>query len=161
LKWAAASGGGKVLQVVQATYSTQTTVSSTTFTDTGLSASITPSATSSKVLVLVSQYCTWGADDDGAGMSLKLLRGSTDVYQPSGTGAQIGNLLSLYSFSSGTPKGASGRTIASLHYLDSPSTTSSTTYKTQQRSQTTANSAYSYTQEASGTSTIILLEIGA
>ena len=55
LKWAAAAGGGKVLQVVSATTGTSTTISSTTYTDTTLTATITPSATSSKVLVLVSQ----------------------------------------------------------------------------------------------------------
>ena len=46
-------GGGKILQVVNATYSTQTTSSSSTYADTGLSASITPSSSSSKVLVIV------------------------------------------------------------------------------------------------------------
>jgi len=55
LKWAAAAGGGKVLQVVYGSTSTSTTVSSTTYTDTTLSATITPSSATSKVLVLVSQ----------------------------------------------------------------------------------------------------------
>ena len=43
--------GGKVLQVVQATTSTETTVSTTSYTDTGLSATITPTSASSKILV--------------------------------------------------------------------------------------------------------------
>jgi hypothetical protein len=47
IKWATAAGGGKVLQVVQASTSTLTTISSTTLTDTGLSASITPTANTS------------------------------------------------------------------------------------------------------------------
>jgi hypothetical protein len=47
-------GSGAVLQVVNATYSTYTSSSSSTFADTGLTASITPSATSSKILVIVS-----------------------------------------------------------------------------------------------------------
>jgi len=53
--WAtpAAGGGGKVLQVVNATYATSTTNSTSTYADTGLSATITPSSASSKVLVLV------------------------------------------------------------------------------------------------------------
>jgi hypothetical protein len=46
-----ATGFGKVLQVVTATYSTQATTSSTTFADSGLTASITPSSASNKVLV--------------------------------------------------------------------------------------------------------------
>ena len=45
IKWAAAAGGGKVLQVVQGTYSTEVSTTSATFTDTNLTASITPSST--------------------------------------------------------------------------------------------------------------------
>ena len=52
LKWDTVGGGGKVLQVVQATYSTATTIASTTYTDTGLSLSITPSDATSKILVI-------------------------------------------------------------------------------------------------------------
>ena len=55
LKWATPAGGGKVLQVVQGTYSTPTTIASTTFTDTGLSLAITPTLATSKVLVFVVQ----------------------------------------------------------------------------------------------------------
>jgi hypothetical protein len=43
-EWAAPAGGGKVLQVIQATYATQVTNSTSTFEDTGLTATITPSA---------------------------------------------------------------------------------------------------------------------
>ena len=50
-----ASGTGNVLQVVAATESTGVTTTSQSYQDTGLSASITPSATSSKILVIVSQ----------------------------------------------------------------------------------------------------------
>ena len=158
---AAAGGGGKVLQVVQGTTSTATNVSSTTFTDTTLSASITPSAATSKVLVMVSQFCNWGADDNEHGMALKLLRDSTDIYQPAGTDGEIGRLLFINAYTTTTPKGTSGNTIASFNYLDSPSTTSSITYKTQQRAQDTTASGTSNTQLGSGTSTILLLEIGA
>jgi len=157
----AAPAGGKVLQVVQGTTSTATNVSSTTFTDTTLSASITPSAATSKVLVMVSQFCNWGADDNEHGMALKLLRGSTDIYQPAGTAGEIGRLLFISAYTTTSPKGTAGNTIASFNYLDSPSTTSSTTYKTQQRAQDTTASGTSNTQPGSGTSTIILLEIGA
>ena len=55
VKWATPASGGKVLQVVHATYSTLVTNSTTTYTDTGLTASITPSSTSSKVLIIVNQ----------------------------------------------------------------------------------------------------------
>ena len=55
IKWAAPAGGGKVLQVVSGTYSTNTSIASTTFTDSGLSLSITPTSATSKILVLVTQ----------------------------------------------------------------------------------------------------------
>ena len=53
--WATPAGGGKVLQVVAGTTSASASNSTTTYADTGLTATITPSAASSKVLVLVSQ----------------------------------------------------------------------------------------------------------
>ena len=49
----AEAGGGKVLQVVNGTLSSSVDTSSTSYADTGLSVAITPSATSSKILVLV------------------------------------------------------------------------------------------------------------
>jgi len=160
LKWAAAGGGGKVLQVVPGTTSTSTNVASTTFADTTLTASITPSLATSKVLVMVSQLVAFDRDEADQGMAIKLLRGSTDIYVPAGTSDP--RRLYFTSLSSlGAPKGISFRNMISFSYLDSPSTTSSTTYKTQQAVHTTANSGSCTTQAASGTSTILLLEIGA
>ena len=49
------TGVGKVLQVVNATYSTDTSTTSTSYVDTGLTATITPLFSTSKVLVLISQ----------------------------------------------------------------------------------------------------------
>ena len=49
----ALAGAGGVLQVVNATYATQTSSSSSTFADTGSTASITPSSVSNKILVFV------------------------------------------------------------------------------------------------------------
>jgi hypothetical protein len=51
---AAGGGGGKLLQLVQGTYSTQTGTSSTSYVDTGLSVTITPTLNTSKVLILIS-----------------------------------------------------------------------------------------------------------
>ena len=55
MKWAAAGGGGggKVLQVVSATTSTAVSISTVTFTDSGITASITPLFSTSKILVLI------------------------------------------------------------------------------------------------------------
>ena len=148
LKWATPSsgGGGKVLQVVSVTYSTNVTNSTGTYTDTGLSASITPSASTSKILVLVAQN---GCYRDGqTGIGLKLLRGSTDIMQ--------------FGQYAGYNAGSSGRGVVSgiaTTYLDSPATTSSTTYKTQLANPESSGSVG--VQGYSCISSITLLEIGA
>ena len=143
LKWAAA--GGKVLQVVQATYSTATSNSTTTYTDTGLSLSITPSSASSKVLVLTMTPARKAIGNSDNGLWLRIMRGATSV------------LESGYALFTGADNALFG--VVSQHYLDSPSTTSATTYKTQFRNNTAAASVE--VQQNSQTSTIILMEIGA
>jgi hypothetical protein len=140
---------GSVLQVVQGTYSTETTSSSSTFADTGLSASITPTSSSSKILVLVSI----GGIGKGAvntSLGLKLFRGATD----------LGLFTSLAGYTNTTTTNYSA--TASVNYLDSPATTSSTTYKVQFNSQNNVsnviinNGGYGAT-----TSYMILMEIAA
>jgi hypothetical protein len=146
LKWAAAAGGGKVLQVIYGSTSTQTANSTSTYADTTLSASITPSSATSKVLVLVSQNGV--SKDNNTGVQLRLLRGATTIL----------NFAGSVGF-----QNASGRldAAASCAYLDEPATTSSTTYKTQFASRTNIASAQVQVTGADDTSTIILLEIGA
>jgi hypothetical protein len=156
LQWAAA--GGKVLQVVQATYSTATTVTSLTMTDTGLSGTITPSSASSKVLVLVSQPIWMDRITSLAGMNHKLLRGATRIYGSADTGG--GGADSGYSQASGSSR-IQFRWNYTITYLDSPATTSATTYKTQFNVQDTADSGSVTAQGSSQTASIILLEIGA
>jgi hypothetical protein len=153
LKWAAAAGGGKVLQVVSATYSTRLDVASTTYTDTGLSASITPSSTSSKVLAIVSQHTWVYRNTIEAGGRIKLVRGATDIWNQSTTTQTIHTAAG-----SGATEAANFITFS---YLDSPSTTSSTTYKVQGRAESTANSGDISFQKGSNVSTITLMEIGA
>ena len=70
-------GAGLVKQVVTATNSTQNNVASTSFTDTNLTANITPSATSSKILVMVQQQIVADRDNEDAYSALRLLRAST------------------------------------------------------------------------------------
>jgi hypothetical protein len=154
LKWAAPAGGGKVLQVVSATYSTATTTTSTTYADTGLSASITPSSASSKVLVLTNHQLYVVREDSEAGAAIRIMRGATSIYDPFGNrGAPFFRQLT------GSLTEISAQTTYS--YLDDPATTSSTTYKTQFRVKNAANNCTAYVQENSSPSSIILLEIGA
>jgi len=153
LKWAAPAGGGKVLQVVSGTYSTPTTITSTSYTDTGLSLSITPTLATSKVLVLINQKTFVSRDiNPSPGVDLQLLRGSTVI---SDTG------MITYGFFTTGAGGANLGSVAGLNYLDSPSTTSSITYKTQAKLELTANNAHSIFQVNNGVSNITLLEIGA
>jgi hypothetical protein len=145
---------GSVLQVVQATYSTQVQISSTSYQDTGLTASITPTSSSSKILVIVSQVCNIVIlSNISFNSSNNLVRGSTQVYEQDialGMQAGTGSAGLIYNGS-----------IVSMSYLDSPNTTSSTTYKTQSKISTTASSAYVRFQDAGSDSTITLLEIAA
>lgn len=153
LKWATPAGG-KVLQVVSATYSTATTIASTTYTDTGLTASITPSAATSKVLVLVNQEFLITRNNGSVSGNARLLRGATVVFADSsakeGFSVQAGGATSMNIW-----------TRNAISYLDSPSTTSSVTYKTQAAVDSTASSQTLIAQANATDSSIILLEIGA
>jgi hypothetical protein len=147
IKWAAASGGGKVLQVVQATYSTTVSTTSATFADTGLTASITPSASTSKVLVFVSHNGT-GKSGNGNGR-IRLNRGATVISYIDTIIALTGSTASNYIGTVGTV------------YLDSPATTSATTYKTQFASDTATFNLQTDSVGLTSVSTITLMEIGA
>ena len=153
----AGGGGGKVLQVVQGTYSTSTTVTSLTMTDTGLSQSITPSLASSKVLVLVSQPIWIDRITSLAAMNLRLMRDSTRIYGSPDTGG--GGADSGYSQATGSTR-IQFRWNYTISYLDSPASTSSTTYKTQFNVQDTADSGSVTAQGSSQVGSITLLEIG-
>jgi hypothetical protein len=83
--WATASGGGKVLQVVQGTTTSQNGVSSTTYITTGITATITPSSATSKILVIWST--TWAkAGSTAGGLNFKLKRGATYLTLVEGAG---------------------------------------------------------------------------
>jgi len=151
LKWATPSGGGKVLQVVNATYSTQVNNSTSTYADTGLSATITPSSASSKILVFANQAgLKKSAANTENAVRVRLLRGATEIVADyAGYAGYTGTALLLYPGSA-----------ASVTYLDSPATTSATTYKTQFRNN--ANAAEVSVQQGSDVvSQITLIEIGA
>lgn len=149
--WASPAGGGKVLQVVNATYNTQTSnTNGTTYEDTGLSATITPSSASSKVLVFVSQS---GVAKTGSniGVMLRLLRAGSSILEfESGVGYNGGGGLNSIGG-------------VSLNYLDSPATTSATTYKTQFARDFGSGTVIVQYKGSAGdtTSTITLMEIGA
>jgi hypothetical protein len=155
MKWAAAAGGGKVLQVVSTTFSTQTiTGQSDIYGDTGLTLAITPTLNTSKILVLVAQSVGLlaGSTITTLQTRIRLMRDASAIYTN-----PMGFKISLLASSANHECG----TVLSITYLDSPATTSATTYKTQGANPAAAGTTDIAFQRSAGTSTITLLEIGA
>lgn len=147
LKWATAATG-KVLQIVTAITSTKTTTSSTSYVDvTGLTATITPTSASSKILVLVNNPIYYSGAVKGPGMSEQLVRGATALFD-------FPNIF-IYG-DAWTGSNAFGSPV-SIMYVDSPATTSATTYKVQVKA--LASTAVEINASAGEESTITLLEI--
>jgi hypothetical protein len=153
--WAAPAGGGKVLQVVNGSTSTAVNITTTTQTDTGLTATITPTLNTSKILVLVNQtVAVERASGNNTGVKQTLLRGST----------VIGGTATSRALSLGDIVGATGvyfTGIIPYSVLDAPATTSATTYKTQGSVPAGPGADTVNFQPASIVSSIVLLEIGA
>ena len=120
-------GGGKIGQVLQAVKTdTQNTTDDNTFTDiSGLSQAITPSATTSKILVLFTVNITADTQDH---VGIRLVRGSTDIFI--GTDSDAGQNVSA-GYRAGTTEENYHPANLCGQFLDSPSTTSATTYKIQ------------------------------
>jgi hypothetical protein len=138
---------GTVLQVITGTYSTSVSLSSS-LQDTGLTATITPKSATSSIFVSVSQGgCGKEAGNSNSGISLKLYRGATDlgfiVYRSAETNTSVRNIA--------------GQQTA--FYLDTPATTSATTYKTMFANSGTGGTDGVVVQFANARSSITLMEI--
>jgi len=151
---------GNILQVV--TNSTTTEVSSTTasYVDTGLSASITPTSSSSKIIVIINQQSRFVRTSGEQGMGIKVLRDSTEIYTPptDGTGP----------FQTYSTVGSGTNTLylnVPISIVDTPNTTSQVTYKTQGRPYTDLDGGQIRFQtngsQGDGSSHITLLEVSA
>jgi len=161
--WAAigGAGGGKVLQVVSAQKTDTFTLASSTFTDiTGLSVTITPSAATSKIMVFMD---IWGNGAPASGWGgLRIVRGAT----PIGVGATAGSRVSVNGFmyiNDGTLMAGASNMV-----LDSPATTSATTYKVQFMTNSAGTGYINRTATdtdnngfARSASTLTVMEIGA
>ena len=119
-------GFGKILQVVSQNLTTQMSTASTSYVDSGLTASITPSSTSNKILILINIGVSIDGDHNGY---LKLLRDSTEINSGSG-----GNNNSLFGVNGNSTASRYAPMMEACNFLDSPSTTSAITYKVQVRS---------------------------
>ena len=123
LTWQEAGGGGKILQVLQTVKTDSFSTSSTSFTDiTGMSISITPSASNSKIMIFTSFQCSGNASNTAR--RFLLLRGSTAIALPSSQGSQYGSFVSQ-------PYPGNDSNNVAFHFLDSPSSTNAVTYKLQ------------------------------
>jgi hypothetical protein len=150
----AAISTGKVLQVVEGSTTTQVAIASTSYTDTGITASITPSSASSKILVSVTiQFSAYRDNNTSIRSYVNLVRGATQVYEsPEALGSQVGTGSSGYQQIWST---------IPLIYLDSPSSTSAVTYKVQAKNYETSNNRQLKVSTSSSRSTITLTEVSA
>ena len=126
-----APGAGKVLQVVTAIKTDTTSSASLSMVDiSSLSVSITPSSASNKILVMCS-FC-WGADNNSS-PKFQLSGGNTSTYVGAAAGSRqrVAYFAADDYFNGASLAGNETAFMAFLNYLDSPATTSSTTYKLQ------------------------------
>ena len=107
---------GHVIQIVTNTLSTPTTTTSTTFVDTGLAATITPTSSSSKIFVFAA--CNLWNNTAGGVSSITLYRDGSRISESA-----------TYGWAYGYGAGSNHVTHHSPTYSDSPNTTSATEYK--------------------------------
>ena len=112
----AGARGGGIIQMVQDEVTCFFQTSSSSYVDTGLSASITPTSSSNKILVNMA-LGVYGGATDTLRVNAQVLRGSTQVWYT----------RDLYFRSGSAFKGVQ----SAIQFIDSPATTSSTTYKLQ------------------------------
>lgn len=130
-----------IIQIVQVNTATQTSVTGTTFTTTAVAASITPKSASNKVLVIVAAVAV--SNTANTQCIVKLRRAGTDLPPVMLSGGSASTAISA----------------GSLVYLDSPATTSATTYDTQVASDTVGADAYFPYAVNGATGTMILIEV--
>ena len=146
---------GSVLQVKSSTSTSTTTMATSSYADvTGLSVSITPSSTSSKILVIIDIHIN---PANTMGVLWKAVRDTTDIAVNNASSTSTGGSYSDVGSNAGVVWNGN-----SISHLDSPTTTSAITYKVQARG--TSSSAFGINRRTSaadfgGVSSITLMEI--
>jgi len=126
------ANAGEVIQVVSQFYDTQTSISNTSFVDTGLTLNITPASASNKILAMF--YPSFSAESN-AYCAFKLFRDATEIGTTTNTGTGI-ECFTGFTFIAGLQYST---IVQPIVYLDSPSTTSAITYKLQVSPMRTSN----------------------
>ena len=155
-------GGGGIVQVIQTLKTDEfSTTNDDAFNDiTGMTATITPTSTSSKVFITVCMTHNVGTNSN---IVFRLLRGSTAI----GDSTVTNNSPVALGISGGKYDSLRGNPTTFV-FLDSPSTTSATTYKVQEfhnagtfKLNTATSDSGTNTNQFSGSSTITLMEVSA
>tara|TARA_B100001287_G_scaffold274333_1_gene279435 strand:+ start:680 stop:1198 length:519 start_codon:yes stop_codon:yes gene_type:complete len=143
---------GSVLQTVYNNYGTMVTVSqNTSHVSTGLTATITPTSTSSKILIIASQQARIFNNTSDNGYGIRFKRDSTVIYTPSATNYHVYTYINNVYFDM--------RGNNSFYYLDSPASTSALTYSLEARMYQGSGAPSVRYQDNSNQSNIILMEI--
>lgn len=139
---------GTVLQVVQSSYATETSTTSSSWTTTNLTGTITPTSSTSKILAMVSMQIQGQSSTICAVTLFRGTTGGTNLSSSTtyGFGYQYNNSVDL-------------GTHVAFNYLDSPSTTSAQTYTVAFKS--TNNSTIVYSSVSNTLSTLTLIEVAA
>jgi hypothetical protein len=142
---------GAVLQVVQTTTAATITTSSTSFVTTGIAQSITPSSTSSKIMACINGGGVYMQTSAQTTMRVTIYRGGTDL--SAGYGVSNNGMMRF-----STPGGSWSLMPLSMMWLDSPATTTSTTYTVYFRNSDSAASV-EFSNTDRGVVTLTLMEI--
>ena len=149
LKWATAGGGGKILQTVFGSSVNLVNNTTSTYVTTGATATITPSAATSKIIILASiNGLYW--DSGTTSLDFKLVRGATAIAAITRVQEGMANATSTSS--------------VNFTYQDSPSTTSATTYDVTYATTTPTGRArvgHPATGATNSIQSMILMEVGA
>ena len=139
--------GQTILQVVQTVITTSFSTNSTSWVSTGFTASITPQSTNSKIMIMVNGTVS-NSNNGGVG-SLTVFRGTTSGTNLSSSSHGFGFVYVNLGYNTVAP--------FSLNYLDSPATTSATTYTLAMHQENSGTT--SYFNQTPCTATITLLEV--
>jgi hypothetical protein len=154
------NGSGQVpVRIVQTVKTDTFTTTSNTFTDiTGLSVTITPTSASNRILVM---YSIMTGSSSSGSANIRLVRNSTNIAIGDSAGSRIQVTTSAFATNSNNQND-----IQNMNFLDSPATTSSTTYKLQIQTDNSSTQAVNRnvrddnaSYESRGVSTITVMEI--